>query len=28
FDFDESVMAVAVETLARVALNFPWQRGV
>ncbi|MFQ8097155.1 hypothetical protein ACKGM0_28725, partial [Klebsiella pneumoniae] len=21
-------MAVAVETLARVALNFPWQRGV
>ncbi|HGW1996206.1 amidohydrolase [Klebsiella pneumoniae] len=27
FDFDESVMAVAVETLARVALNFPWQRG-
>ncbi|TLV23063.1 amidohydrolase [Klebsiella indica] len=28
FDFDESVMTIAVETLARVALNFPWQRGV
>ncbi|MCX2316331.1 peptidase M20, partial [Klebsiella quasipneumoniae] len=28
FDFDESVMTVAVDTLARVALNFPWQRGV
>ncbi|HHG8774715.1 TPA: M20 family metallo-hydrolase [Raoultella planticola] len=28
FDFDESVMAMAVETLARAALNFPWQRGV
>ncbi|SXE93492.1 peptidase subunit A [Klebsiella variicola] len=28
FDFDESVMALAVETLARIALNFPWQRGV
>lgn len=28
FDFDENVMTLAVETLARVALNFPWQRGV
>lgn len=28
FDFDENVMAIAVETLARTALNFPWQRGV
>ena len=27
FDFDESVMAVAVETLARVALNFPGSGG-
>lgn len=23
FDFDENVMTLAVETLARVALNFP-----
>ena len=28
FDFDEQVMLMAVETLARVALAFPWQRGV
>ena len=28
FDFDESVMTQAVATLARIALNFPWQRGV
>ena len=28
FDFDESVLTMAVETLARIALNFPWQRGV
>lgn len=28
FDFDEGVMTIAVETLARIALNFPWQRGV
>lgn len=28
FDFDEQVMAVAIETLARTALNFPWTRGV
>lgn len=28
FDFDENVMTLAVETLARVALNFHWQRGV
>lgn len=28
FDFDEQVMAMAVETLARVALAFPWQKGV
>jgi aminobenzoyl-glutamate utilization protein A len=28
FDFDESVMEVAVCTLARLALNFPWQQGV
>lgn len=28
FDFDENVMAMAVETLALTALNFPWQRGV
>ena len=28
FDFDENVMTLAVESLARVALNFPWQRGV
>lgn len=28
FNFDENVMTLAVETLARVALNFPWQRGV
>ncbi len=28
FDFDENVMTLVVETLARVALNFPWQRGV
>ncbi len=28
FDFDESVMAVAVETLARVALNSPGSGGV
>ncbi|MCR1340783.1 M20/M25/M40 family metallo-hydrolase, partial [Enterobacter sp. BT223] len=28
FDFDEQIMAVAIETLARTALNFPWTRGV
>lgn len=28
FDFDEQVMNVAIETLARTALNFPWTRGV
>lgn len=28
FDFDEQIMSVAVETLARTALNFPWARGV
>ncbi len=28
FDFDEEIMNVAVETLARTALNFPWTRGV
>ncbi|ENF7818394.1 M20 family metallo-hydrolase [Enterobacter soli] len=28
FDFDEQIMNVAVETLARTALNFPWARGV
>lgn len=28
FDFDEQVMSVAIETLARTALNFPWTRGV
>ncbi len=28
FDFDENIMTVAVETLARTALNFPWTRGV
>lgn len=28
FDFDEQVMEIAVATLARLALNFPWQRGV
>ena len=28
FDFDEQVMLVAIETLARSALNFPWTRGV
>ena len=28
FDFDERVMTVAIETLARTALNFPWTRGV
>jgi len=28
FDFDESVMPIAIETLARTALNFPWTRGV
>ncbi|AEN64613.1 amidohydrolase [Enterobacter soli] len=28
FDFDERIMNVAVETLARTALNFPWARGV
>lgn len=28
FDFDEEIMNVAVETLARTALNFPWARGV
>ncbi|HGY4933087.1 TPA: M20 family metallo-hydrolase [Klebsiella aerogenes] len=28
FDFDEGVMTIAVETLAHIALNFPWQRGV
>ncbi|KAA0511796.1 M20 family metallo-hydrolase [Enterobacter vonholyi] len=28
FDFDEQVMPVAIETLARTALNFPWTRGV
>ncbi len=28
FDFDEQIMNVAVETLARTALNFPWTRGV
>ena len=28
FDFDELVMEVAVNTLVRLALNFPWQRGV
>ena len=28
FDFDENVMTLAVATLARVALYFPWQRGV
>ena len=28
FDFDEGVMVIAVETLARIVLNFPWQRGV
>lgn len=28
FDFDEQVMTVAIETLARTALNFPWTRGV
>ena len=28
FDFDEQVMAIAIETLARTALNFPWTRGV
>jgi aminobenzoyl-glutamate utilization protein A len=28
FDFDEKVMELAVITLARLALNFPWQRGV
>lgn len=28
FDFDEKVMEVAVNTMARLALNFPWQRGV
>ena len=28
FDFDEQVMTIAIETLARTALNFPWTRGV
>ena len=28
FDFDEQVMNVAIETLARTALNFPWTLGV
>ncbi|MCT7477908.1 M20/M25/M40 family metallo-hydrolase [Escherichia coli] len=28
FDFDEQVLAIAVETLARTALNFPWTRGI
>ena len=28
FDFDETVMLIAIETLARTALNFPWTRGV
>jgi len=28
FDFDEKIMSVAIETLARTALNFPWARGV
>lgn len=28
FDFDEEIMNVAVETLARTALNFPWTRGM
>jgi len=28
FDFDEQIMQIAVETLARTALNFPWVRGV
>ncbi|HFZ8993342.1 TPA: M20 family metallo-hydrolase [Citrobacter freundii] len=28
FDFDESILPVAVETLARIALNFPWTRGI
>lgn len=28
FDFDETVMPIAIETLARIALNFPWTRGV
>ncbi|ENZ0100810.1 hypothetical protein ACF7IG_004133, partial [Escherichia coli] len=27
-DFDEQVLAIAVETLARTALNFPWTRGI
>ncbi|MCV4698453.1 hypothetical protein OFC03_30725, partial [Escherichia coli] len=25
---DEQVLAIAVETLARTALNFPWTRGI
>ncbi|MFO6427009.1 indole-3-acetyl-aspartic acid hydrolase [Escherichia coli] len=28
FDLDEQVLAIAVETLARTALNFPWTRGI
>lgn len=28
FDFDEQVMEVAAMTLSRLALHFPWQRGV
>ncbi len=28
FDFDEQVLAIAVETLARTALNFSWTRGI
>ncbi len=28
FDFDERIMTVAINTLARTALNFPWTRGV
>lgn len=28
FDFDERIMTVAINTLARTALNFPWARGV
>ncbi|MBM3070942.1 M20 family metallo-hydrolase [Enterobacter sp. RHBSTW-00994] len=28
FDFDEQIMCIAIETLARTALNFPWARGV
>ncbi|MCI1898301.1 MAG: M20 family metallo-hydrolase [Enterobacter sp.] len=28
FDFDEQIMGVAIDTLARTALNFPWTRGV